>query len=432
MKHGYSILLGETLEAAQLDYHDCEQYQVVCPACREPTFKGVREAGRDSPTHYLSHYGVSAGTGEECELRITSAATAKLDQDNKKAREQRLAYFLSVLQRTVKLSPLYQNPDKAHRTLQASGGLRVLRELSWPSFLEDPKTMFDEGAQDFRRHLSSVAWKLSTTVSADRQHRIARDMWLTLLTPASRGNFDFLFNHAFLTVQAGFQNTQLRGDVSQANALLIRAMTDIIECREKYANNLLGSMSNTFMPEGYNRLEDGTEDPERSPLLVRIYGQTAQEMVGALLSFPYAELLKQKYGDPRRCTRNGRGSANSSGACREATRKASLRRLTSLKDGDSHSWKARPGLGHNGRQRPLMPQFLIHCAGQLRLSLRHRSRKFFPQPDQPAFLAQESSSYLQVPGLGIRELSSGPDARERASDTGAESSVKVILRAQLL
>ena len=38
MKLGYSILLGETLDASALQYRDCERFQVVCPNCHEPIF----------------------------------------------------------------------------------------------------------------------------------------------------------------------------------------------------------------------------------------------------------------------------------------------------------------------------------------------------------------------------------------------------------
>ena len=70
MRYGYSNLLGETVPAELLEYHDCEQFQVVCPNCREPVFKAVRRTPAE--VHFLSHYEASQALQQECELRVAA------------------------------------------------------------------------------------------------------------------------------------------------------------------------------------------------------------------------------------------------------------------------------------------------------------------------------------------------------------------------
>lgn len=53
MNLGYSILLGETLAALNLQYRDCERFQVVCPHCHEPIFKVRRGADTPDESHFF-------------------------------------------------------------------------------------------------------------------------------------------------------------------------------------------------------------------------------------------------------------------------------------------------------------------------------------------------------------------------------------------
>ena len=43
MKLGYSLLLGEHIEAEWIEYTDCKVFQIVCPNCKEPIFKVFRQ-----------------------------------------------------------------------------------------------------------------------------------------------------------------------------------------------------------------------------------------------------------------------------------------------------------------------------------------------------------------------------------------------------
>jgi hypothetical protein len=92
MKTGYSLLLREYLEASEVDYSDCESFQITCPACHEAVFKAGTEGGRQ----YLSHYPAASSNVPDCELRVASTSRTLMDEQNKIARGQHLKNFLSV------------------------------------------------------------------------------------------------------------------------------------------------------------------------------------------------------------------------------------------------------------------------------------------------------------------------------------------------
>mgnify|MGYP000085431440 CR=1 FL=1 len=96
MKIGYSILLGEYIDAQAINYTDCKSFQIVCPICREPIFKVER---KDPPPilHYLSHYEKSKAFVSDCELRVKGISDNEKKAENNLARGQKLEYFLSVL-----------------------------------------------------------------------------------------------------------------------------------------------------------------------------------------------------------------------------------------------------------------------------------------------------------------------------------------------
>jgi hypothetical protein len=76
MQHARSLLLSPpAIVAAQdVDYGDCEDFQIVCLACSEPVFKGVRATtGR----HYFSHYKLVLGA--KCELRVAQIVRQRLN-----------------------------------------------------------------------------------------------------------------------------------------------------------------------------------------------------------------------------------------------------------------------------------------------------------------------------------------------------------------
>lgn len=301
MRQGFSILLGETLEASALEYHDCEGFQVVCPTCREPLFKGVRSAGREEALHYLSHYSTSASVATDCELRAARSAS-QVAAENRVSRQQRLEYFLSVLRRTLSLDPMYtRSAESTHWHLNKATGLTHLREQCFGLAVQyrDLDAYFIESAHDYLAQLEDAGWKMQTSFSREVQMRIAHDMWRTLTTPQGRSNYDFLFNHAFVKGLGSWNvSANSGGPGHEVAAQMLDYCTRLMESRGAQGLAVLREMAMHDLPADANVLRDGTLDTESSSYVERLVGSNTINMVGVLLGFPYFELLKQQYGDP--------------------------------------------------------------------------------------------------------------------------------------
>ncbi len=302
MKFGYSILLGEVFGAERLQYHDCERFQIVCPNCREPVFKAKREAGVDTPVHYLSHYESKGAYQGDCDLRVETKAKQGFETENRTARNQRLQYFLSVLRRTVGMTTLYkESVDKAHWWLNRSPALEFIKETAWESsFFPNREFLFDQGCEDYLYTVNDSGWKVTTTFSLEMQRRIARDMWMTIMTPAGKSNYGFLFNHAFLIEKNGFLNGLLTqsGIEAEVSARIVDYMDRLVKAKKSDMGPLIEEMAATELPAEFNLIHGQHDDQDRSTYLTRIIGNIAVEMVGTLVTLPYFELLKQQYGDP--------------------------------------------------------------------------------------------------------------------------------------
>lgn len=94
MKYGYSILLGETLAARDIDYGDCGRGQVICPECKDPVFKVVRT---ETDTHYLSHYQATGAVELACALRVDAMSEEEVRQKNEMTRSQTLSIYYAGL-----------------------------------------------------------------------------------------------------------------------------------------------------------------------------------------------------------------------------------------------------------------------------------------------------------------------------------------------
>jgi hypothetical protein len=299
---GYSILLGEAMQAAVIAYHDCEHFQIVCPSCREPVFKAVREAvGRDA-THYLSHYSVGKAQKADCELRVNCLSLADLERQNADARDQRLRYFWSKLKYVFSSDPMYhQDAEKVHWRLNKSAALEILRYYAWNSAIRLPQQTFDLCVDDYLRELSDQGWGIQTSFSLEMQKRIARDMWLSICTPPGRSIFEYLFNHAFLhdlaSMVTGAEVNS--GEEARVCEVLASCMNAIGATKSKSeAERLLIQLRETPLPAGFNVVKGEHEDSEPSTVWSRLLGSVTQEMIGRLIAVPYFELLRAKYGDP--------------------------------------------------------------------------------------------------------------------------------------
>lgn len=101
MQYGYSLLLREFLMAEEVEFGDCERFQISCPVCREAVFKKKRARDDGYVTHFLSHYRSEEGDEKDCELRVRGMSFEHLKPYNVQGREQTLKSFLGVLKRAI-------------------------------------------------------------------------------------------------------------------------------------------------------------------------------------------------------------------------------------------------------------------------------------------------------------------------------------------
>lgn len=298
MKAGYSILLGEMIDSKVVQYKDCEAFQIVCPSCREPIFKAMRNAADTETIHYLSHYSRGAAYQSDCELRVNGMIAQGFDQQNFESRNQRLQYFLEKLKVMLGMSPLYTSTlDDSHRRLRESKNLQKLKSMIFEMVIApDVAGFFDTAADDYIYRLDKDGWALSTSFSKDQQIRIAKDMWMTINSPAGKPNLSLLFDHAYVSTMAGYisGHEAYRDVVSKT---IVEFMDRVVRTSTKHLDDLMYQMAATLIPVNFNKVR-GEEDEEQSSYLERIFGSVAIEMVGALITLPYREMLMQKYNDP--------------------------------------------------------------------------------------------------------------------------------------
>ena len=204
MKLGYSILLGEYIDAYHIEYADCEAFQIVCPACHEPVFKVSRVPDdAQKSVEYLSHYAASSSYQPDCELRIKSLSTTEYENHNSVSRNQRLEYFLSVLRQMIKQNLIYPNGyKKAQSQLNGSKALKWFRERLYEFTLKQNMTEqdFHNISNEYVDDITSVGGEIKTAFSISVQKRIAFDLWKHLMSQKGQSNYYFLFNHGYINL----------------------------------------------------------------------------------------------------------------------------------------------------------------------------------------------------------------------------------------
>ncbi|MBY5436499.1 hypothetical protein [Rhizobium leguminosarum] len=289
MKIGYSNLLGEHLQAEVIHHKDCEPFQVVCPACREPVFK-VERSEDVGGIHYLSHYAAAKSFQDDCELRVSALPSELISQDNRTSRDQRLQYFLQVLRDMVAKDKIYTgSPQKSQSLLNRSkaiGWLRLqhyemARKLSWS------QNDFAEAVSGYTDDLASQGAFLKTAFAAAVQERIAFDMWRSLVSANGRSNYEFLFNHGYVTLLSRLEVAKHGGQPSQPGQLrMYRCLANLVNASRKSGMQTIGEMAHVEVGPPF-ALEGMT-------LLGKALSEIMHEMVGALIALPYFDVLKAK------------------------------------------------------------------------------------------------------------------------------------------
>ena len=286
MKFGYSNLLGEYTPASELEHRDCEKFQIVCPQCREPLFKVLRDI-EGSPTHYLSHYAAARAYASDCEMRVSSLPTGAIEAHDRSSRNQRLAHFLAVLREMIGKSDIYQNGyQRLHIALGKSKSIGFLREHCFKHMNDNmfSRSDFAEFAAGYISDITAAGGAMETSFAISIQERIAFDIWRHLLSGNAKPNFDFLFHHGYLAllsrIQAAASTRPLGRDEQMLHQSLARLMiTNKQKGQEIIQNMLAMEVGPPFAQPGMT-------------VLGKAMAEVHHEMIGTLLGLPYFEHIK--------------------------------------------------------------------------------------------------------------------------------------------
>jgi hypothetical protein len=293
MKTGYSMLLGEYINAKSISYTDCKSFQIVCPICREPIFKVERN--EPPPTiHYLSHYEASKSFADDCELRVKSISTQDQDKENNVSRGQKLEYFLSVLREEVlkrEFGTSQENVEKVRQVINrmmSAPGVQIFRDIFHKHQLsnhemnkpENLSIIFDEYVKDIEKVGGS--FPITGFVIAT-QKRIATDIWLHLLSAKAMGNFTFLFCCGYLTFSARIEQVQRERSLYQFERDFLVALERLIRVGRQNAENVLHVLGTT--PIGPPHAISG------SNYIAKVASEICHEVFGILLRLPYFDML---------------------------------------------------------------------------------------------------------------------------------------------
>lgn len=296
MKTGYSLLLGEYIDAEKISYVDCKSFQVVCPFCKEPVFKVNREATVKS-IEYLSHYDKDKSYETECELRVNGLSKDEIAKTNNLARGQRLDYFLSVLREAI-LKTLYPQDETSQSKVKRlferfnkSKPLKHYREVMFEySRRAYSKMPDDELAEIIESYVDDIkeineGEFYKTSFALETQKRIVRDVWRHLLSVKARENYFILFNHGYFTLMQRIELAGKERNLFEYEVVMYSAMGRLFNT--SVAKGKLITKSLIEYPIGKPHAMNG------SNLYNKLSSEIAHEMFGILLVLPYFELLKE-------------------------------------------------------------------------------------------------------------------------------------------
>lgn len=287
MRYGYSLLLSEIVEAGGLGYEDCRSFQIVCPICREPVLKAVRDE-----THYLAHYPAGDAYAAECELRVSRFDSLEIEKQNLSSRGQKLGLFLRVLRDAVVSRDFGNQRDKAaklFRMLERSKPLAVLyKQFVIPASHLDEKTFQNAAEFYINKDVGSDHEMFRTGFALSTQRRIAYDVWRTLMTAPEEPNRRFLFHNGYAMVLWRMQLLLDQGATEPVRRLRNYAER-LLELNRDGGLALLAEMARTPAPPPF--AEPG------STYLIKLLGETTHEIIGSLLRIDYLDILRRHQTD---------------------------------------------------------------------------------------------------------------------------------------
>lgn len=202
MRNAYSILLGEYVEAVEVEHRDTVGFQIVCPCCRDAVFKVARTKD-DRRSDFFSHHRSPPEVVADCELRVGSMSDAARAESTAVSRGQSLREFRKVLGDALDLDAAAQIPpeeiDEYRRTLRVPFAGRDGRALTvylrtYVSALAGPSAEAFLDAYEF--DLGRAGIVLDTAFARRIQKRIAFDLMTHVVAPHASKAFQSLMGHA--------------------------------------------------------------------------------------------------------------------------------------------------------------------------------------------------------------------------------------------
>lgn len=286
MKTSYSLVLGEYLEAKEIDYDDTRRLQTVCPCCHEAVFKGIFS---QKNTHYFSHFKKDELMNSDCEIRVKGLSKA-FKAVNAKARGQRLSKFMSVFEEVMKTHYFQWNDQEAKRFMKGHCFKTVMYMTLYSATGKTPKPipftpnvllMKDQFLLVAHQFLENTEnYEEVTSLGRETNKRLALELFLHLITPQVRKNLELLYLVSYVDKMISLERQQSTLDRDSENFFI--ALTQIPEIGKKISFDYLYTLQSMELPSF------------EMTFLMAIVRSIAFHMVQILLEFPFERCIKRE------------------------------------------------------------------------------------------------------------------------------------------
>jgi len=284
MKNAYSTLLGEYVEAGEVDYEDTHGFQIVCPCCREAVFK-VSRRHTARPIDFFSHHHADPMQRNECELRVGRLSPEYRAAENAKSRGQSLQVFLSVLRQAISLDKCVYpkgNVEGGQWRMRNHEGVRHFL-LMYRELIKQDRILqgFDDRADAYISRLQRHGQHLNTGFAFSIQKRIAGDVLKHLKTEQASTSMDFLVRHVLHLSMTGLAQAKANGAMPM--------LVDLYDC-------CLGAI----MQPKLERMKMGMRyvvqtkpawSENKQTYIERFIERFDDDLCGVLLRLPYKDIL---------------------------------------------------------------------------------------------------------------------------------------------
>lgn len=194
MKDAYSNLLGEYVEAEEVDADDIIGFQIVCPCCRDAIFKVAREQAQ---TQFFSHYRASPDYPiEECERRVASISREDRESTNSTSRRMLIEMFRAVIRDAVSDLPI-RGKAPSGKALPQGSLLNVLAGYIHDRISDMSASNLANFMKENNEVVSGTKYDGGESFSDKVRTRIVLDVLRSLFTSHATRTLNLLMGRAF-------------------------------------------------------------------------------------------------------------------------------------------------------------------------------------------------------------------------------------------